>query len=202
MSKINSTQAQLLNILRNRSNSYTLDELASLLSLSNKSSVHYNIRELIKKGFLKVNPANPSDYIVLDLQDNGMLYLPLYSGAKCGPDGKFISDLDTSEIPIPSRLFSFDTSHALAIRTEGNSMEPKIPEGAVVIVNKNENEYVANQPFLAIVNNMPLIKIVFDPGITIDHFILSSYNPEFAPFLAAKQDTILIGRVRGIIHSF
>ncbi|GAB4149409.1 MAG: hypothetical protein OHK0017_13420 [Patescibacteria group bacterium] len=198
---LNKTQQQLLEILKDRSNSYTLDQLATMLSLANKSSVHYNIKELLKKGYLKVNPSNSSDYIVLDSRDDGMFYLPLYSSAQCGPDGRLVYDDEATEIPIPSRLFTFDVAHAIAIRTEGDSMEPRIPGGAVAIVNRQENQYVPNQPFLTIVNNTPLIKKLFDPGNKDPNFILSSYNPDYPPFVSAKKDTIIIGRVRGIINN-
>jgi SOS-response transcriptional repressor LexA len=203
MNKISRSQQQLLEILRDRTSAYTLEELAGMLGLANKSSVHYNIKQLMQKGFLKTNPSNSSDYIVMDNRDDGVMYLPLYSGAKCGPNGKFVTEHDTSEIPIPSRLFPFDTAqYALAIRTEGSSMEPKIPENAVVIINKQESEYVPNQPFLAIVNDMPLIKVVYDPGKDSPNYILTSYNPDFPPFLVEKKNTVLVGRVRGLIKSF
>ncbi len=200
MPKLNPTQAQLLDILRNRSQSYTLDELAGLLKLSNKSSVHYNIKQLIKRGYLKVNPSNSSDYIVLDKQDQGIFYLPLFSGAKCGPNGKLVSDFDTEEIPVPSKVLNFDVSNAVAIRTEGNSMEPKIEEGSIVIVNKSDIGYEANKTYLLVFENQPLIKNIFDANR--DFYILSSFNPEFEPFLASKKDTQILGRVRAVINNF
>jgi len=200
MPKLNSAQTQLLDILRNRTESFTLEELAAMLNLSNKSSAHYNIKQLIKKGFLKVNPSNSSDYIVLDKQDQGIIYLPLYSGAKCGPNGKLVSDFDTTEIPIPSKILNFDVSNALAIHTEGTSMEPKIPEGSIVIVNKSEIEYQPNKTYLVVFKNQPLIKNLFDADS--DFFILSSFNPEYEPFLANKRETQILGRVRAVINNF
>ena len=200
MPKLNSTQAQLLDILRIRTQSFTLEELAVQVNLSNKSSVHYNIKQLIKKGYLKVNPSNSSDYIVLDKQDQGIFYLPLFSGAKCGPNGKLVSDFETEEIPVPSKVLNFDVSNALAIRTEGNSMEPKIEEGSIVIVNKSDLSYEANKTYLLVFENQPLIKNIFDANK--DFYILSSFNPEFEPFLASKKDTQILGRVRAVINNF
>jgi repressor LexA len=195
--KLNSSQSKLLDILRDRGSSYTLDELASMLDLSNKSSVHYNLKKLMKAGFLKVNPSSPSDYIVLDKQDNGLYYLPLYSGAKCGPQGTLISDFDTTEIPIPSLILNFDVSNALAMKTSGDSMEPKIPEGAIVIVNRNENNYENHKTFLVIHENKPLVK-----NLSYDnkgYYILSSYNPHYQPFMASKNEISIVGKVRAII---
>jgi len=200
MPRLNDAQIKLLDILRNRSESYTLEELAEILGLSNKSSVHYNIKQLEKKGLLKKNPSNPSDYIVLDKQDQGIFYLPLYSGAKCGPDGKLVSDYETAEIPIPSKILNFDVSNAIAIRTEGNSMEPKIPEGSTVIVNKSEIEYIPNKTFLVIFQEQPLIKNLFNADNNF--FILSSFNSSYEPFLAGKNDIQILGRVRAVINNF
>lgn len=196
--KLNSTQEKLLSILRNRENSYTLDELAAMLNLSNKSSVHYNIKKLIKSGFLKINPNMTSDYIVLDKQDSGLFYLPLFSGAKCGPNGTLISDFDTTEIPIPSLVLKFDVSNALAMKTDGDSMEPKIPSGSIVIVNRNENTYEANKTFLVVYDNKPLVKNVFYDKK--GYYILSSYNPVYQPFVASKRELSIIGKVRAVIN--
>jgi len=196
--KLNTTQEKLLDILRNRSTSYTLDELAAMLDLSNKSSVHYNLKKLIKSGYVKVNPSNPADYIVLDKQDNGLCYLPLYSGAKCGPQGTLISDFDTTEIPIPSLILKFDVSNALAMKTDGDSMEPKIPEGSIVIVNRNENKYDSNKTFLVVYDNKPLIKNLFYDKK--GYYILSSYNSYYQPFMAGKDEVSIVGKVRAIIN--
>jgi len=163
--------------------------------------VHYNIKELTKKGYIKTNPNNPSDYLVLDQQDTGITLLPLYSGAKCGPDGKFISDYETDEIPIPSKILKFEVSNALAIRAEGDSMEPKIPANSVVIVNKNENEYEPHNPFLIINNNQPLIKMLFIDN-SKDLILLSSYNSKYEPFLANSDNFRIIGKVRAVFNFF
>lgn len=198
--RLNNTQSKLIDILRNRETSYTLEELARMLDLSNKSSVHYNLKQLIKGGYLKVNPANPSDYIVLDKQDTGLYYLPLYSGAKCGPNGKLISDFETTEIPIPSLILKFDVSNALAMKTEGDSMEYKIPEGSIVIVNRSENKYEPNQTFLVIHENAPKVKnLYYDQAKK--YFILSSYNPKYLPIIANNNEVAIVGKVRAIINN-
>jgi SOS-response transcriptional repressor LexA len=197
---LNSTQSKLLDILRDRSSSFTLDELAAMLNLSNRSSVHYNIQKLIKLGYLKVNPANSSDYIVLDQQDKGLFYLPLYSGAKCGPKGRLIPEFQTTEIPIPSLILKFDVSNALAMKTEGDSMEYKIPEGSVVIVNRSETKYEPNQTFLVIHDNTPKIKNLFY-DTNKKYYILSSYNPTYLPFIASPKELSIVGKVRAIINN-
>ena len=198
--KLNNTQSRLLDILRVRESSYTLDELASILNLSNKSSVHYNIKKLIQGGYLKVNPSNSSDYIVLDKQDTGLYYLPLYSGAKCGPNGTLISDYNDTEIPIASRIFNFDVGNAIAMKTEGDSMEPRIPERSIILVDKRDKTIEAHKAFLVIHKNMPLVKDISYDEFR-DCYILTSYNLKYAPIIASKEDVSIVGKVKAIISN-
>jgi phage repressor protein C with HTH and peptisase S24 domain len=79
-------------------------------------------------------------------------------------------------------------------------MEPKIEEGSIVIVNKSDTGYEANKTYLVVHKNQPLIKNIFDANK--DYFILSSFNPEFEPFLASKNETQILGRVRAVINNF
>ena len=81
-------QMQLLDILKTTiSDPLTMEELAERLSVSSKSVVFHHIKQLEKKGYLKRNPANPRDYIVLKDPERNVIYLNMYGMAKCGPEG-------------------------------------------------------------------------------------------------------------------
>lgn len=202
MKNLSKIQSELLDILRNRDENFTLEKIAGILGLSNKSSVHYHVKELLKKGFLKVNPSNSSDYIVLDKSDNGLFYIPLFSSAYCSPQGDLVSDHETKEIPIPSRILNFDVESAIAIQTKNDSMIPKIPENSVILVDTEENIYEENKTFLVssedggvIVKNLSLDK-------KRKMYILSSFNPNYHPFTVEPNDLRIIGKVKAIISNF
>jgi repressor LexA len=207
MKQLSNTQEKILDLLKQRGSSYTLDDLAQSLGLSSPSSVHYNIQQLLKKGFLKYDPYNPTNYIVLDQIDNGLTYIPLFDGkAKCGPDGEILQDFFEDNIPVPSKLMNFqvtgngpnDTQSAVAVRTFNDSMEPVIPRGAIVIVNRQENQYQPNKTFLINSEGEALIKSLFlDQGGR--YYILSSFNKNYRPFLTPVDDLTIIGRVKAII---
>lgn len=200
MKQLNSTQEKLLDILKHRGNSYTLDDLAQSVGLSSASSVHYNIQQLIKKGYLKYDKYNPSNYIVLDQVDNGLSYIPLFDGnAKCGPDGQILQDFFNENIPIPTRTMGFPVDEdVVAVQTVNDSMEPMIQRGAIVIVSRKENQYVPNKTYLVNNEGEALIKSLFlDPGGK--YFILSSFNLNYRPFLTGVEDLTIIGRVKAII---
>jgi len=202
MKNLSKIQSELLDIIRNRDESFTLEKIAGLLGLSNKSSVHYHIKELLKKGFLKINPSNPSDYIVLDKSDKGLFYIPLFANAYCSPSGGLVSDYETKEIPIPSRILNFDVENAIAIQTKNDSMVPKIPEDSVVLINTKENIYEENKTFLVSSEE----KGVIIKNLSLDKegsvYILSSFNPTHPPFTVDSDDLRIIGKIKAVISNF
>lgn len=78
MIKISRTQRDLIEILKNRVNAYTLDQIAQILGLASKSTVHYHIKQLIKKGYIKFNSDNPTNYTIVDQGGYGVAYLPVF----------------------------------------------------------------------------------------------------------------------------
>lgn len=202
MKNLSKIQSELLDILRNREQSFTLEEIASFLGLSNKSSVHYHIKQLLKKGFLKINPSNPSDYIVLDKSDNGLYFIPLFANAHCGPDGELVFDHETSEIPVPSLVLNFDVEDAVAIQTKNDSMVPRIPENSIALVNKKENIYEENKTFLvnSKENGVIIKNLLLDTKRKV--YILSSFNPVYPPITVDYDDLRIIGKVKAVISNF
>ena len=99
---VHTTQAKLLEILtENIESTLTMRELCDMLDLSSPSLVHHHITQLEKKGFLKRNPNNPSDYQIITTPENPVVFINLYGSAKCGPDGTILSGN-----PIREELFN------------------------------------------------------------------------------------------------
>ena len=192
-------QKKLLELLiKNIDNPLTIREMRDLLNLSSTSVVVYHLRQLEKKGYLKKNPYNPRDYQVLkDAPEKQITYLNLYGLAHCGPNGSILDGSPIDRIPISSRLLSFPSSEAFMVKAKGDSMEPKIHNGDLVIARKTND--ANNGDIVVCVNDgEALIKKINKKGTII---ILVSLNQKYDPFIAGK-DFRVEGVVKGVLSYF
>jgi repressor LexA len=193
MRKLHVTQEALLSLLKENIDSpLTIRELQELLEISSPSVVQHHILQLEKKGFLKRNPFNPKDYQILSDPERPIVYLNLYGLAQCGPKGSILDGDPIDRIPIASRLLKFPSDEAFLLEAKGNSMIPKIYPGDLVIVQKSKRA-----------DNGEVIICVNDSEVLIKRFnkygkqiILNSENPEFQPFIAAKDF-----RIEGVVKN-
>lgn len=173
----------------------TVRELQNALGVTSTSIVAHHVRQLEKKGYLKRNPYNSKDYqIVKGRPERQISYLNLYKLIVCDVDGSILGGNPIDRIPIASRLFSFPAAKAFMIIAKGKSMEPKIQDGDLVIARK------VSQPengklYVCVNNGKALIKRFQQDGKTK---ILCSLNPNFEPFVVAK-DFHIEGEVKVII---
>lgn len=195
MKKIHPTQKKLLKLLKeNFEDPLTIRELQDELKLSSPSLVHHHIQQLEKKGLLRRNPSNPSDYQVLsDEPEKKITYLNMYGLAECGPSGSILEGDPLDRIPISSRILGFPSKEAFIVKARGNSMSPKINDGDLVIARKGQQ--VGNGDLVVCVNDGEALIKKLQKGQ--DSAILVSLNPEFEPFVAA-EDFRVEGVVRGI----
>lgn len=202
MVKISKVQVNLIKLLKNRDKSYTLDEMAELLGLASKSTVHYHINELVKKGHLKINSENPSDYIIIEQVGDGIAHLPVFE-AQGGKDGRNPLDYPTDTLPVPARVLNFDTKSTIAIKIKGDSMSPNFPDGSYTMVDKDDHTVVENKTYLVLLNGSELVV----KNVSIDQksggYILSSFNClQHPPFTARFDEATIIGRVKASLNQF
>ena len=118
-------QEELLKLLvDNIDEPLTIRQLMIELKLNSPGLVHHHIKQLEKKGFLKRNPHNPSNYNVILNQEDPVSFINLYGLAKCGPEGTLLSGRPIDKIPIASKLLSFPIVDAFLVQADGESMEP------------------------------------------------------------------------------
>jgi len=116
--------------------------------------------------------------------------------AHCGPRGFLLDGNPIERVPIPTRLIPFPVSDAFLVKAKGDSMEPKINDGDLVIVKKCREP--KNGGIVVCVNEGDaLIKRMQreDEGT-----ILVSLNSKYPPFTAA-EDFRVVGEVRGIFST-
>jgi len=190
-------QKLLLDVLKkNIDDPLTIRELKDVTDASSTSVVHHHLLQLEKKGYLRRNPSNPSDYQVLaDTPERKITYLNLYGLATCGPHGSILDGTPIEKIPISSKILGFASSEAFMVKATGDSMEPAISNGDLVIARKTNQ--AKDKDFIVCVNDGEALIKQFKKED--DNVILISVNSsKYSPFLA-KEDFRIEGVVKSII---
>lgn len=194
MNKLHPTQEKLIQALEdNIADPLTVRELQELLGLSTPSLVTHHIQQLEKKGYLKRNPYNPQDYYLLKSPESQVAFLNLYGLAQCGPDGTLLDGNPEDRIAVSSRLLDFPVSEGFLVKARGDSMEPLISEGDLVITRKSSTPREGSL-IVCVNDGLALIKRYHSDGNTI---FLQSENPRYAPIIA--KDFRIEGEVHGVI---
>ena len=196
MKALHPKQAQLLDMLKtNISDPLTMEELADRLSVNSKSVVFHHIKQLEKKGFLKRNPANPRDYIILKDPEQNVIYLKMYGMAKCGPEGTILDGTPTRIVPVDPSMIYFPACKGFMVEAKGDSMENLISPKDWLIV--EQSRQAKNKDVVVCVNNGEvMVKRFTQDG---ENVILQSENPHYNPIVADKTSFHVEGIVRSII---
>ena len=196
MKALHAKQVELLEILKaNISDPLTMEELANRLNVSSKSVVFHHITQLEKKGYLKRNPANPRDYIVLKDPERNVIYLNMYGMAKCGPEGTILDGTPTRVVPVDPSMIYFPACKGFMVEAVGDSMQTLIAPHDWLIVEQTHTP--SNKDVVVCVNNGEvMVKRFTQYG---DNVILQSENPRYSPIVADKTAFHVEGVVRSII---
>jgi len=134
---LHTKQKIILELLKtNSSNPLTVKNLREETGITSPGVLYHHLDQLEKKGFLKRNPNNSRDYIVLDSPENSIVYIGMFGLAQCGPNGNILNGNPIDYIPIASSLLRFQANEAFIVKAKGDSMEPKIYEGDIIIAKK------------------------------------------------------------------
>jgi repressor LexA len=196
MKMLHPKQTALLEILKAHiSDPLTMEELANLLNVSGKSVVFHHIKQLEKKGYLKRNPTNPRDYIVLKDPERNVIYLKMYGTAKCGPEGTILDGTPTRIVPVDPSMIYFPACKGFMVEAKGDSMESLISPKDWLIVEQSHQP--KNKDVVVCVNNGEvMVKRFTRDG---ENVILQSENPHYTPIVADKTSFHVEGIVRSII---
>ncbi len=196
MKALHPTQAKLLEILKNNiTDPLTMEELADRLNVGSKSVIFHHIKQLEKKGFLKRNPYNPRDYMILKDPERNVVYLKMYGMAKCGPAGTILDGTPTRVVPVDPSMVYFPVGKGFMVEAKGDSMEHLISPKDWLIV--ETNHLPKNKDVVVCVNNGEvLVKRFNNDGKNV---ILQSENPAYAPIVADPATFHVEGIVRSII---
>ena len=196
MKALHPKQTELLEILRTHiSDPLTMEELAERLNVSGKSVVFHHIKQLEKKGYLKRNPSNPRDYIILKDPERNVIYLKMYGMAKCGPEGTILDGTPTRIVPVDPSMIYFPACKGFMVEAKGDSMESLIAPHDWLIVEQSHQPQ--NKDVVVCVNNGEvMVKRFTQDG---ENVILQSENPSYNPIVADRDSFRVEGIVRSII---
>lgn len=174
----------------------TIRQLQEQIGASSTSVVAHHLQQLERKGYLKRNPYNPRDYVVVEAGPEAeVAVLNIYGAARCGPGGSILDGDPVDRMPIASRLLSFPAAEAFMMRARGNSMLPRINEGDLVIA-RRASEPRDGRVYVCVNDEECLIKLVRIVGGKI---FLESLNAAEYPIFAAAGDFRVEGEVKQII---
>jgi repressor LexA len=198
MNDLHPKQIKLLQLLKDNIDApLMMSELSEEAEIYSPGVLYHHIRQLEKKGYLKRNPDNPKDYNILDSPEKSIVYINKYGMAQCGPDGSLLSGNVIDRIPIASSLLRFPSSLAFIVEAKGDSMEPKIANGDIIIA-KRQNIAEPGDLIDCIYNEKVLIKQFLHIA---KRFVLNSLNDKYKLIeVFPDNDFRIEGIVKNIIH--
>lgn len=195
MKKLHPTQQKLLELLKSTTDTpYTIRELQAELGASSTSVVYHHIFQLEKKGLIRRNPSNPSDYQIISDNAGSLVYINLYGNAQCGPEGRLLDGNPTDRIPLSPKMVGIPAESAFLVRARGDSMEPRIYEGDLVLARK-ANFAAAGDVVVCVHNEEVLIKKFIIKENTV---FLKSLNPAYKQFTPDPGAFAIEGIVKGV----
>lgn len=179
----------------------TLREIANQVWASHPQTVLNKLNQLVFRGYfvkddrwyrlLREDVENKLDDIV---------QLPIYGFAQCGNKGKQIID-EYSQEKIPVTIAFIGTSdikNCFFVRAKGNSMEPKIQDGDLVLIHQQPS-YDESDFVFVLHNQLPKLKKIINQN---GHYMLESINRFFDKVeIDPYDETKVIGVVKKVIKS-
>jgi repressor LexA len=182
--------------------SITLREIAAAIGVNHPQTVLNKLNQLVLKGYFAKDDV--WYHLIRESigdQRNDVIQLPIYGFAQCGNQGKKILDEYTQErIPVtPVMLGIKDPSRCFFVRAKWNSMEPKIQDSDLVLIQQQDN-YDINDYVFVVHNDLPKLKKIIKQE---DKRYLESVNRFFDKMEISKFDeTKIVGVIKKVIKNF
>lgn len=201
MKELDNIQKALIAFFKKNTNQewITLREIANNIWAGHPQTVLNKLNQLVLKWYF-VKDDQGYRLIRESVTDNmnDIVQLPIYGFAQCGNKWKNVID-EYSQEKIPATIAMLgvkDVSQCFFVRAKGNSMEPKIQDGDLILI-KQQPSYDVNDYVFVVHNDLPkLKKIIKQDG----KWFLESVNRFFDNVEINKYDeTKVIWVVKKII---
>ena len=179
----------------------TLREIANEVWASHPQTVLNKLNQLVLKGyFIKDDRWYRLIREEVWKRNDDIIQLPIYGFAQCGNKGKEIID-EYSQEKIPVTIAFIGTSdieNSFFVRAKGNSMEPKIQDGDLVLI-RQQPSYDESDFVFVVHNQLPKLKKIIKQD---NKLMLESINRFFDKVeISPYDETKVIGVVKKIIKN-
>lgn len=189
-------QKAILEILKRGEEGLSLRDIAEEIEVSSPNTVLYHMNQLEKKGYLRRDPVNPANYIILKDPIRDITYVNLYGMAQCGPNGLLAEENVIDRVPLSTKTFGV-SDQVFLVKARGDSMEPLIFENDLVL-GITQPDIENGEIAIVVHNNEPKIKKIIKVG---RKYVLESLNSKYSPEIIELEDAFhVIGKVKNIIH--
>ena len=201
--KLDDLQRRLIAFFKQNTNQegLTLREIANEVWASHPQTVLNKLNQLVLKGyFIKDDRWYRLIREEVWKRNDDIIQLPIYGFAQCGNKGKEIID-EYSQEKIPVTIAFIGTSdieNCFFVRAKGNSMEPKIQDGDLVLI-RQQPSYDESDFVFVVHNQLPKLKKIIKQD---NKLMLESINRFFDKVeISPYDETKVIGVVKKIIKN-
>ena len=201
--KLDDLQRRLIAFFKQNTNQegLTLREIANEVWATHPQTVLNKLNQLVLKGyFIKDDHGYRLIREEVWKRNDDIIQLPIYGFAQCGNKGKEIID-EYSQEKIPVTIAFIGTSdieNCFFVRAKGNSMEPKIQDGDLVLI-RQQPSYDESDFVFVVHNQLPKLKKIIKQD---NKLILESINRFFDKVeISPYDETKVIGVVKKIIKN-
>ena len=201
--KLDDLQRRLIAFFKQNTNQegLTLREIANEVWATHPQTVLNKLNQLVLKGyFIKDDHWYRLIREEVWKRNDDIIQLPIYGFAQCGNKGKEIID-EYSQEKIPVTIAFIGTSdieNCFFVRAKGNSMEPKIQDGDLVLI-RQQPSYDESDFVFVVHNQLPKLKKIIKQD---NKLILESINRFFDKVeISPYDETKVIGVVKKIIKN-
>jgi len=198
MKKLHEKQLKLLELLKDNSDSpLTIKDLRATLEITSPGILYHHLAQLEKKGYLKRNPNNSKDYVVIEKPESSVVYIGKYGTAHCGPNGVILDGNPIDYIAVATSLLRFAAKDAFIVEAKGDSMEPKIYEGDIIIAQKQTFANNGDIVVCSLNEEVKIKKYNYSKGYQT---LVSLNDIWHDPIVVTEKDTLVIaGVVKNIL---
>ena len=201
--KLDDLQRRLIAFFKQNTNQegLTLREIANEVWATHPQTVLNKLNQLVLKGyFIKDDHGYRLIREEVWKRNDDIIQLPIYGFAQCGNKGKEIID-EYSQEKIPVTIAFIGTSNienCFFVRAKGNSMEPKIQDGDLILI-RQQPSYDESDFVFVVHNQLPKLKKIIKQD---NKLMLESINRFFDKVeISPYDETKVIGVVKKIIKN-
>lgn len=210
-------EQRILNYMKNeiRAKGYppTVREICGALNIKSTSTVHKDIDNLEKKGFIKKDPSKPRALMIVDqdtpedisvmppsvdiTERTDIVDIPVVGRIAAGTPITAEQNIDDS-FPVPARFVGNGTNFMLTVKGE-SMIEAGIMDGDYILV-EQQNTARNGEIVVAMVDGFEseaTVKTYYHEG---DHIRLQPENSSMSPIIV--KDVKILGKVRGVFRYF